>query len=481
MPTFTQIFLPSQLLSIRKKKVLNRVRGSPENSLSAFTLLALEGYFMITTRKSKRLIIGASLILGLGCLSSCSAEEEEEEGATTVAEDGAVAGDPNFTGEDSIPQVQAINLTGLGTGSTTLTLQDDDDSECAQAENAGIFSLALGGACHSAGLASNLLLGDDGGDPGGDGNIDCADYDTNNDDSGILMSLMCEDVMLQTPNVVSLGFGESDGTFGVSFADFSSSDTTTAKGSWTAGSENNFPANIRMWTGSSFSDLSGIIGINLSSLSAGTVYFDSTPFSDEMGFAMKVEVSFDAKTDASSCATAPSDDNCHWQEVKIYSGEDEITNGPPNGFHLKIWADNIDTPTFLAIEGKYRYSDANAGTFDNFIPEIRHVYFQVIEQNDIIWGKFAFTDTNDAAVTHSSDAVNTFLTSLATDGICSNDLATDGQNFSEASTCAALGVDTTLYTDLFTGSTDFENISSTFSLPDIFSTGAPTESGINTL
>ncbi|SMF81852.1 hypothetical protein [Pseudobacteriovorax antillogorgiicola] len=414
---------------------------------------------MVLKNRFQKIVMTSLIGASLG-LVGCGAEEEEEDGDTVTT--------------DTVPQIQAIDLTGLGNGTSTSLVEDD----CDAASSGGIFGLAFGGACHTAPFAENLLLGEDGGDPGGDGTVDCADYDSDNDDSGILMSLLCESFIQQNPNMVSMGFEDDGSAIAASFVDFDSTDTMTAVGAWSAGNSDSFPANIRMWSGTTLSDLTGIVGIKLSDLQNGTIYFDSTPFTSTGEQAIQVQVDFSAKDDASNCATSPSTDNCHWQEIRLYAGETLTTNGPPNGFHLRILANDVDAPTFMVLEGRYRY--AENPNFGNGMSDTRQIYYQVVENNDVVWGTFAFLDANGDAISTGNTFVDAFLTSLASDGICSDDLVTDANNNSQAKTCTELGVDASVWTDLFTGQTDFTNITES-PVPDIFSTGAPTESGITTL
>ena len=401
-------------------------------------------------------LLGASLFL-----IACGEEEEEEEELTT---------DPL----NSVPQVQVINISGIGTSdSASLTA----DTDCDAASNQGIFGLAFGAACHSAPFAENLLLGENGGDPGGDGEVNCSDYVSDDDDSGILMSLLCESWIQSNPNLVSVGFEESGSAIAISFEDFDSTDIYEASGAWTAGSDSSYPANIRMWTGTGLSDLSGVVGIALADLNNGRVFFDSAPFAASGETAVQAQVDFSAKDDVSSCVDTPNETNCHWQELSMYAGEEVVSNGPPNGFHIKIFANDIDSPTFMALEGRFRYVDGSG--FGDDLSAVRQIYFQVVEEDDIVWGTFSFLDEDGELVSTSNSFLNTFLSTLANDGICSDDLVGDATNFGASKTCTDLGVDSTKWSELFSGLASFGNVTES-PIPDIFSSGAPASAGINT-
>lgn len=413
----------------------------------------------------RTLSLYGSLIIGSFLMVSCGESEEEESVQTAV----------------DVPQIQAISLSGLGTAtSTALTLQETN--ECAATEGQGIFSLAFGGACHSAGIAANLLLGDNGGDPGNDGSVNCEDYSDDDQDTGILMHLMCGTFIQSNPNTTDFAF-EGDGTaIAADFRDFDATDSMTAVGAWTAGSSTSLPANIRLWSGTSLSNAAGIMGLKLTDIQNGELYFDSTAFNASA--VMQVAATFSTKSSAENCSASPSTDTCHYQDVRLYTPQ-AITDGPPQGFHVKILANDIDNPSFLAIEGSYLY-DQNGIANGGALAATRKIYFQVVEKDDVVWGIFKFLDVSGNPITvstsdsNSDTLFNNFLTTLSSTGICSNDLVSDSDNFTAGNSCADLGVDTTAYEGIFSGVDSFEDITAT-PFSDVWGNDIPTEVGIRTL
>ena len=68
-------------------------------------------------------------------------------------------------------------------------------------------------------------------------------------------------------------------------------------------------------------DLAGHVALGLTDVNNGTVYLNSN---GDQGGDFEAAVSFSNKASTADCATTPNADNCHSQDVKIYSGEGDI-------------------------------------------------------------------------------------------------------------------------------------------------------------
>ena len=296
--------------------------------------------------KSKKIFSAVSGLIVLSLLSSgCgkkkeAAEDEEAEMGQVLANGNAK--NPTTTG--SVPQVGSINLGGLGDESSAAALnmtEESDETKCSDGPDMGIFGLALGGACHTTGLASKLMLGSESGDNNKDGKVDCGDY-TEGKDNGIMLGLMCGDFFKRYDGIKAFSFENKEKAdfLALSFADFNAADSLAAAGSWTKGDDTSYPANIRLWgSKTSFSALKGVFSANLSSLHAGEVQVDfENPLKAER---MRVSSTFANNFDKKSgCAANPNASNCVFQEVKIYNPDDLNENGAPNGMHIRVLTDD---------------------------------------------------------------------------------------------------------------------------------------------
>ena len=366
-------------------------------------------------------------------------------------------------------------LEGLGTTPAQgagLALADDE--KCKQS-SLGIFGMALGGACHTAPLGAMLLLGSETGDFDGDGDTDCDDLaaaESKRVDGqggpGLLMNLVCGDIFKTYSNITTLASQETKGSsteaMGISFKDFAGNGV----GSWTAGNAASYPANVRIWGGTTIADMTGMIAMNLTSVNKGALYLKRLASPAEAGSGISGRVDF-SNTTGASCKTTPNSENCNFQQIKFYGGEGEIVDGPPNSFNLRIFADNKLAPTFLALEGRYRYSDASAARTFGTDPatnarNFRQIYFRAVQKGGQIWGRFIFRDGAAAQIT-TYTVGNT------------NDLAGYG---AEAGFCYNLGVEAAVpctdvnyldYASLWQGEEVLENL--TASPAEVDWTGAP--------
>jgi hypothetical protein len=420
-------------------------------------------------KKIAALIALTAFVMTVGCGKK---EEDEDDEASTEEERAQILANGNSSSPDSdpvVPQVGAINLEGLATAeSSSLRLQDDDDdddSKCRQDE-LGIFGLALGGACHTSGFASQIMLGSDTGDHNEDGVLNCDDH-VEDGDTGIMLGLMCGDIFQKFEGLQSFSFNDKEEKefMGLSFADFDAEDDVTATGAWSKGNAASYPANIRFWQSeTSFAALEGIFAFNLASLEEGTIMVDfKDDDEDDIAINAATEFKNNSATKA-NCAADPTEENCVYQEVKIYNPDDtRTTNSPPNGMHIRIMTDDKLNPTFYHLEGLYQYNEEKAAELANAgLAATRQIYFKTIQQDGEIWGSFEFRDENDALLSVMHGSVDV-IAQLA-DGVCKT-LATG-----EDTECGAIDPDD--FT--FVGRAAMDTLATTPVDAD-FETGKPTK------
>jgi hypothetical protein len=339
------------------------------------------------------------LIALLNCGSFAGNPEEDDDGGEV----------PKAVVE--IPDASRINLANLGTdisdaelrpqendlasklSLTSLALTGDANPKCGE-RDLGLFGLSINVACTLSPMASNLLYGDEP-DRDGDGKITCDDYKQGKDNQGFLLSLLCEPALLKENAIKTARFKDDAATLAISFEAFRS--TPKPVGTWSASGTDagRYPANIRAWIGATGDTLQGVLGLALDGTQTGLNYFNLAP----LGEPFMGEISFANPADASHCQEAPSKDTCFWQDIQILITDEEraIVGKSPSGVHLVILADNKERPSFIAIEGKYRYEDAVADKIVADSPanlalfkETREIYFRTIQANNQLWGSFDF-------------------------------------------------------------------------------------------
>ncbi len=438
-------------------------------------------------RKLRISVILCSVLAWAACTPKGTDEDNSLEDVEPVVPAGGI-GRSGAKADDSVavPQVGSINLSSLvEDDDPALRLADEPGAKgkC-EKQKLGAFGLALGAACHTSGLASALLLGREQGDFDGDGDVDCGDFLAAKDDDqaggpGIMLSLMCQGVFLNNPNVVSLAFADAENpkfqAMAVSFADYEND--VAAVGSWTKGNAASYPADIRLWGGTGMTALEPMFAMGLSSLNAGTV------FVDKMGDSVAdIKVEYANQSDGSLCASAPSKSSCHWQDIQAYSGDGLVENGPPNQFHLRVFADNKENPSFLALEGRYGYSPetaAKAFAADASDPNrpdltaIRSVYFQVIKKDKQIWGRMIFKDESGALLSWEMPAptgtIDIFAQLAAEDGVC--------QNTNSSDWVACTDIDPSSYQQLWDGLEGFAAVAASPVEID-WTSGKPEQAGL---
>ena len=360
-------------------------------------------------------------IISMGLMSSlilsCGKEEDTEL---------ADAGD--------LPQAGSINLSGLGGGSTALSLAERDCD--AGSENMGwLMGLGLGAACNSTGFASNILLGSEDGDHDSDGELTCDDWtyaEENDQDAGILTGLIC-DPNFRTQRLVSYyGVGDGSAT-GIDFRDASATDDFTAAGSWLAGDEASFPAEIRLFTGTDLSSLTGIFDVQLDSVDKGN-----------MGVrwqGLNVQSQFNNVSDATSCEASPSSETCFTQSLALYAPGTDVFEG----FNVQVYADNKLDPTFLIVEGKFSYSATQASAWSvgdsnpcsTEMASTRKLHIRTVQKGTQIWSSAKFYDENDELHSCTVGAIDLF-DSIST-GYCEN-LADGASDFGQNPECTDITV-----------------------------------------
>ena len=430
-----------------------------------------------------------ALVLAAGIAPACkqaAKKDKSDPTDSTSTVTGVSAPNASTSGVDpntpTVPQVGAIALEGLGTHAMTVAATGAAlvDNACSQ-DQLGVMGIALGGACNTAPFVSRILLGSRNGDFDGDGDVDCADFvaaKAAGADPGIMLNLLCESVMQATNNVTSLAFltgkANADAAFAVSFKDFQND--VPAVGSWSHGTAASYPADIRIFRGRTLDTLSGLLALSLNDPNSGSVKLAG--FGPSAQFS--ADVAFSNKKQAGKCADAPSTTNCHWQDVRIYGGEGSTAGGPPNGFHLKIFADDKEKPAFLALEGKYRYTTATSaataagqtGCPGGEMAKLRTVYFQTVQRGAQIWGRFSFLDGNGQSLACvSGGGVDPFAMLARPEGIC--------QNVGSDRWVACTSIDYTNYVELWQGEATFSNVTESPVSVDVFA-NPPTERGLCT-
>jgi hypothetical protein len=353
-----------------------------------------------------QILLAMQLSGPIGCGSFAGNPEEEEQVAPKS--------------EAEIPDVTRINLTNLGKADAALKLRgmgeypsrknqfsvfellaNEGKTGCGQ-QDLGLFGISIDAACTLSAISSNLLYGENP-DRDGDGKLTCGDYRSGEEDLGFLTPLLCEPAVLATKNIRSVRFEEDGVKTAISFEKFS--DDSAVIGNWTAsGPETGrYPANIRAWRGTTDPQLDPVLAFALESIGLGTNYFDLRPLNESL----VGEVAFSIPVSPEKCKSEPSKENCFWQDIQILitDAEKALSGSSPSGIHLVIFADNKQNPTFVAIEGKYRYDPAVAkkildaaepgpSLFKNTI----EIYFRTVQVNEQLWGSFDFKDSEGKTV-----------------------------------------------------------------------------------
>jgi len=410
----------------------------------------------------------AALALSGVMIVSCG--KKEDTGDSEEEKQAQVLANGNSSSSESapaVPQVGAINLANLGDDGTAASLRlTEADNKCDDGPDLGLFGLALGGACHTSGFASKIMLGSEDGDNNGDGALNCNDF-VEGKDSGIILGLMCGDFFKRFDGIKSFSFNKENTEFlALNFADFSAADSVAATGAWTKGNAASYPANIRLWgSETSFDSLKGVFSANLLSLDEGEIQVDFENKAKAEHQRISTVFKNNLATKA-NCEADPTNLNCVFQEVKIFNPDDANVAGAPNGMHIRIMTDDKKNPTFYLIEGRYMYSETKAAGFaEHGLGGTREIYFQTIQSGSQIWGKFEFRDANGELISLSGGAG--VMMAMINQGVC--------KNTSDGSDVACSEIDTAKYASIWQGRSAMDAMTVSPVTTD-FATGKPTKS-----
>lgn len=433
---------------------------------------------LVHSHKLLALLVGTGLSLSFAACKKGGKDDDDDDDEETTTVSGSGSGGGQAGDSSTVPQVGAISLSELGTEEgAALALTEDGQPDCKQ-EGMGAMGIAFGSACRMAPMAANFMLGREDGDFDGDGDMDCNDYTQAKAEGkgvGLMLHLLCDPVMLKNDNVVSLAFGDDtpDSSFAVGFTDFEND--TTAAGSWTQGNAASYPADVRIWQGTTMSDLKGHVALGLKDVNNGTIYLDSNGKNDQT---FQTVATFSNKTLTGDCLTDPGTETCHNQDIKMYSGEG-TTNGAPNGVHLRVFADDKKAPTFIAIEGRFRFTDAmataqfaNAGSScpGSEMAKVRSIYVQAIQKGAQAWAHMTFRDGSGNLLSCTTGGIDPFQMLGSTDGIC--------QDRGKPTPVACTDIVPADFASMWEGEAEFDNVTAS-PIGDIWD-GAPTQRGICT-
>ena len=334
-----------------------------------------------------------------GCGTQAGNPGEEEEPPNTI---------PSYE-EVILPDATSIRLGNLGVKKEggALKAQNvnkfslNESGRCQGLGQLGVFGFALGPACHTSYFVDDTLYGVSP-DRDGDGDLTCADYYSDKNNLGILYPLLCEPGLLANPKIKTLNFFEGTQNFAISFLPFIADEL--AVGSWTATGDDSgrYPGQVRIWSNENREDLAGVLAMKLDSQKSGQLFFDYRPSNSEL----LGSIEFKTQTNADACASAPSRENCHWQESMFAGTKGSASEAPIPGMHLIVFADRKENPNFLILEGKLSYTkeaaektwpESNAASHPNF-HTVREVYFRTVQKGSQIWGSFDFKNAENQTI-----------------------------------------------------------------------------------
>lgn len=363
------------------------------------------------------------------------------------------------------------------------------ESMCIAPTGLGITGSIIQDVCRSFSTVTGLMYGPTGGDINNDDIIDCADYEADTEGkTGILFSIMCDEVFLKNDKVISAGFpidtppGKkmlydlNQRTRAVTFQPFDSNINST--GSWTRGDESSYPVNLRGWISKTkavltrtptFADLLPTVAIVGEDVLKGTIYLLSNALESNPDFQGKLDLF--PVADTSSCKENPSTTTCYTEEQinafgtgrrnMDYFGEILWT---PNSAHLYALADDRRDPTLIVIEGNYIFDAANATVllksieiqagFKVDLSQARKRYFRLIQLEDELWLSVVFLDEFGIQVPIEVPMLGDMAPTMAA-GTCLN--VEQGLG----STCSKLTDIEGKYGHLFKGIDAFKEVSTT--------------------
>jgi hypothetical protein len=276
-------------------------------------------------------------------------------------------------------------------------------------------------SCAATKFSVGALLGEEVSDTNADGIIACDEI--SKDKASDLLVALCDAQVDKGQDVKEASVTKADGkNLKISFSKAGSFDVA---GSWRSASGMDLPALIRLWR---LEDASTSPDIAMHVRDNSTFEFwtkaDIKTVSngqETIGEGRLKNVSIRAvmqnNQDTSKCADQPSSSTCLTQDVTIWFGSPAEVTGyqvAPDGYRVRVLADDAKSPSFLAVEGMYVMSDANArwasvnaqtndGSGQTFFENARTFYFQVIRYQDEVWGRMVIRDANGAVIQGYSD------------------------------------------------------------------------------
>jgi len=428
---------------------------------------------------------------------SCGANTKDKQGDDSNQTDPAIgSGGGLANGSDdaeALPDASGIRLTAITQSDATATFLAEKSSEgkCDDLSQLGIFSLPLGAACTLGPVAGKILYGETP-DRNEDGKISCKDYVSGAKDNGILSAMLCEEEVLRHRQIETIRFTEhrdaDQGTIGISFADYDASDAVHAVGTWTGRgpASGRYPANIRVWASQQDSsqdpELHGAFAMSLSSHRAGSVVFDATPFGQEF----RGNLEFSAVNDTKRCATAPSRETCHFEDILVHTTENSTPAMSVPAMRMRIYANDKKRLTFLAMEGKIRLTEKSAALWfskpedTDALRSVREIYFRTVLKDKQLWGSFDFKDAAGKTVaSYITDAAGNpiNLTKLIRDGVAGVDYGGICQNVGDKDISECTKIRAADYASLWIGDAALTGTDPGYVIPVSFA-GAPTQDGV---
>jgi hypothetical protein len=456
----------------------------------------------IMTKNLKNMFLTTALTLALGACGDEKTSRKPQGESTTPS---STIGNGGISSKDRlVPEATSINLADIGQPATDgLTLRGSQNAvvkeDCEMPEYLGVFGLSLGAACNTLKLTENALFGE-GGDRTGDGEIDCSDYKSDEEDQGLLLALLCEPVIQSSPNLVSMRFDDpkNDHKIAVSFEDFDATDAITSIGDWNAvGSDaGRFPANIRYWVADAKSrgaskDLAGVAALKFPSSLVGSIAYDLNPVGkDFIGRA-----DFSAQLDTSNCIANPSDKTCHYQKAALRETSEEAKDNNP-GMQVIAYANNKRSPSFLIVEGKIQLTKETAASWfgskstqtqpekdviKNFL-ETREIYFRTVQKAGQLWGSFDFRNAEGKtieAMATDENGKQVDVSAVMKNGTLNQEFGGFCVNLGSDDLTACRDIDPSKYEGMWVKDAGMPALTDDFKIDADFS-GAPTKPGILT-
>lgn len=312
----------------------------------------------------------------------------------------------------------------------------------------GILENVTRNSCSATMFSVGALLGEGVSDSNADGIIACDEI--NKEKASDLFIALCDTKVDKGQNVKEASVTKADGkTLKIAFSKAGSFDVA---GSWRSTSGSDLPALIRLWQAENYPtapDLALHL-IDSSTFEFWTKADQKYMYNGKemMGEGRQKNVSIRAlmknNKDTSKCTDEPSTATCLTQDVTLWFGPPSATDVyqvAPDGLRLRVLADHAKSPRFLAVEGIYVISDANArwasinpgnndGSAQTFFENARSFYFQVIRYQDEVWGRMVIRDSRGSVIEGYGAYQGSPAVAAEDSGHCVALASTDGLNTS---------------------------------------------------